>query len=78
MNVSYLRAHMGMVTQDTILFDCSIRDNIAYGLRGAAFDDPDFDPNDYIDEIIGAARTANIHDFIVSLPQVRLPHCDHL
>ena len=48
--------------QEPTLFDMSIRDNIAYG-DNSRTDIP-------VDEIIAAARSANIHDFIVSLPEV--------
>ena len=44
-----------------MLFDLSIRDNIAYGDTTRTFGDK---------EIIEAARSANIHDFISSLPKV--------
>ncbi|RZF44771.1 hypothetical protein LSTR_LSTR000723 [Laodelphax striatellus] len=62
MNVAYLRANIGIVTQEPTLFNCSISENIAYGTakKGVAFD---------MDRIIRAARLANIHDFIVNLPQ---------
>ncbi|MFH1010724.1 MAG: ABC transporter ATP-binding protein [bacterium] len=52
-----LRRLTGVVTQETILFDISIRDNIRYG-RPAATDA----------EVEMASRAANIHDFIRSLP----------
>lgn len=52
-----LRKLMGIVTQETFLFNESIKKNIAYGL------------GDYpIEEIINAAKTANAHDFIMELP----------
>jgi ABC-type multidrug transport system fused ATPase/permease subunit len=57
---NYLRRHMGLVTQEPVLFDCSLRDNIAYGSP---------EPLE-MDDIMKAARTANIHNFIASLPQV--------
>lgn len=53
-----LRAHIGMVPQDTVLFNDTILYNIAYGKEGASQD-----------QIIAAARQANIHTFIESLPQ---------
>ena len=52
-----LRKHIGMVQQDIYLFDGTIRDNIEYGRPGASEE-----------EIKEAARRANIHDFIMSLP----------
>jgi subfamily B ATP-binding cassette protein MsbA len=52
-----LRSLMGIVTQDTILFNDSVRNNIAYGLDT-------FDP----DAVERAARMANAHEFICALP----------
>ena len=52
-----LRSQIGMVQQDVYLFAGTIRDNIAYGKPGAS-----------MDEIIEAAKRANIHDFIRELP----------
>jgi ATP-binding cassette subfamily B protein len=52
-----LRAVIGIVPQDTVLFNDSIEYNIAYGRPGATHDD-----------IVAAARLAQIHDFIVTLP----------
>jgi ATP-binding cassette subfamily B protein len=52
-----LRAHIGIVPQDTVLFNDSIEYNIAYGRPGASRD-----------QIVAAARAASIHDFIESLP----------
>ncbi len=52
-----LRAAIGIVPQDTVLFNDSIEYNIAYGRPGASHAD-----------IVAAARAASIHDFIESLP----------
>jgi ATP-binding cassette subfamily B protein len=52
-----LRKVIGIVPQDTVLFNDTIEYNIAYGRPGASHD-----------EIVAAARAAYIHDFIVSLP----------
>lgn len=52
-----LRAHIGIVPQDTVLFNDTIEYNIAYGRPGASRAD-----------IVAAARAASIHDFIESLP----------
>lgn len=62
MKLKTLRSQMGIVSQEPSLFDRTIADNIAYGdnLRNVTRD-----------EIIEAARKANIHNFIVSLPAVR-------
>ncbi len=53
-----LRKAIGIVPQDTVLFNDTIEYNIAYGRPGASHD-----------EIVAAARAAYIHDFIVSLPE---------
>ncbi len=53
-----------MVSQEPILFNMSIRENIAYGDNSRQ--------NISLDEIIQVAKQANIHDFIQSLPQVYL------
>lgn len=53
-----LRAAVGVVPQDTVLFNDTIRYNIAYGREGATEA-----------EIVEAARSAQIHDFIAALPE---------
>ena len=52
-----LRQAIGMVTQDTILFDASVADNIAYGVPGT----------DHA-RIEAVARAAHAHEFVVDLP----------
>ncbi len=52
-----LRANIGIVQQDVFLFTTTIRENIAYGAVGASFE-----------QVVRAARIAQLHDFIVSLP----------
>jgi len=56
--LSWLRQQMGLVGQEPILFNESIRANIAHGKEGGATED----------EIIAAAKAANAHNFISSLP----------
>ncbi|XP_027187861.1 ABC transporter B family member 9-like isoform X2 [Cicer arietinum] len=58
LRLSWLRQQMGLVGQEPILFNESIRANIAYGKEGGASED----------EIIAAAQAANAHSFISSLP----------
>lgn len=55
--VEALRAQMGMVMQETFLFNASIRENIAYGRADAS-----------MEEIETAARAANAHPFISEMP----------
>ncbi|MBU2866353.1 ABCB family ABC transporter ATP-binding protein/permease [Pacificibacter marinus] len=52
-----LHAAIGVVPQDTVLFNDTVRYNIAYGKDNATFD-----------EIVAASKKAQIHDFILSLP----------
>lgn len=52
-----LRNNIGIVQQDVYLFCGTIKENIAYGKPGAS-----------MDEIVDAAKRANIHDFVMSLP----------
>ncbi len=54
---SSLRAAVGIVPQETVLFNDTIFYNIAYGR-----------PDATADEVIAAAKTASIHEFIISLP----------
>lgn len=51
-----LRNHIGIVSQESILFNTSVRENIAFGM-----------PNATLQEIENAARIANAHDFILNL-----------
>src|SRR6185437_12894256 len=56
--VASLRAQIGMVTQETVLFDDTVANNIAYGL-----------PSVSRSAVEAAARAANAHEFIGALPQ---------
>ncbi|CAF3529729.1 unnamed protein product [Rotaria sp. Silwood1] len=58
LNIQWLRSCLGLVSQEPILFDLTIAQNIAYGRE-----------NTSIEDIIDAATKANIHDFIQQLPQ---------
>ncbi|XP_070567625.1 ATP-dependent translocase ABCB1-like isoform X2 [Ptychodera flava] len=59
LNIQWLRKQIGIVSQEPVLFDCTIAENIAYGDNSR--DVP-------MEEIIDAAKNANIHNFIDSLP----------
>ncbi|KAH7926936.1 hypothetical protein BV22DRAFT_1194028 [Leucogyrophana mollusca] len=64
-DVKHLRDHVAVVSQNPNLFDASIRENIAYGRVGdrgriEAMSD---------EEVVRAAQAANVHDFVMSLPQ---------
>uniref|UniRef100_A0A3Q2PDA5 ATP binding cassette subfamily B member 11 n=1 Tax=Fundulus heteroclitus TaxID=8078 RepID=A0A3Q2PDA5_FUNHE len=59
-SVPFLRSKIGIVSQEPVLFDCSIADNIKYGdnLREIS-----------MNEVISAAKKAQLHDFVMSLPE---------
>ncbi|XP_078572123.1 ATP-dependent translocase ABCB1-like [Branchiostoma floridae x Branchiostoma japonicum] len=59
LNIQWLRSQLGIVSQEPILFDMSIGDNIAYGDNSRVISQ---------DEIVEAAKSANAHDFISALP----------
>jgi subfamily B ATP-binding cassette protein MsbA len=56
--LSSLRSKIGLVTQEIILFNDSVRNNIAYGLENVS-----------LEEVIQVAQAAEAHDFILELPQ---------
>lgn len=56
-NIAELRSNIAIVSQDTFLFNKTIKENITYGKEDAT-----------MDEVNAAARSANIHDFITELP----------
>ncbi|CAF1218437.1 unnamed protein product [Rotaria sp. Silwood1] len=58
LNLQWVRSHFGLISQEPILFDLTISENIAYGLENVSMED-----------IINAATRANIHQFIDQLPQ---------
>ncbi|XP_071479162.1 ATP-dependent translocase ABCB1-like [Diadema antillarum] len=58
LNLRWLREKMGVVSQEPILFNCSIEENIAYGREGVTKE-----------EIVQATKMANAHDFISKLPK---------
>lgn len=59
LKLSWLRQQMGLVSQEPVLFNETIRDNIAYGKQGDVTEE----------EIISATKAANAHNFISSMPQ---------
>ncbi|KAG7308521.1 hypothetical protein JYU34_005733 [Plutella xylostella] len=58
LSVRWLRAQVGLVGQEPVLFNTTVRENIRYGREGASDDD-----------IEAAARQANAHHFIMKLPK---------
>ena len=63
LNIRWLRNQIGIVSQEPVLFDKSIADNIRYGANFREVTD---------EEVIEAAKAANIHNFIQTLPQVTI------
>ena len=61
LNISWLRSQIGIVSQEPVLFDTSISENIRYGALFRDVSD---------EEVEAAAIAANIHSFIETLPQV--------
>ncbi|XP_015742969.1 multidrug resistance protein 1 [Python bivittatus] len=59
LNIQWLRSQIGIVSQEPILFGCSIAENVAYGDNSREVS---------LDEICEVAKAANIHSFIDSLP----------
>ncbi|XP_061530011.1 ATP-dependent translocase ABCB1-like isoform X4 [Phycodurus eques] len=60
LNICWLRSQIGIVSQEPVLFDCSLAKNIAYGDNSRTVT---------IEEIKAAAEAANIHSFIEHLPK---------
>jgi ABC-type multidrug transport system fused ATPase/permease subunit len=60
-NLKWLREQIGVVSQEPVLFGTTIYENIRYGHDKVGYD-----------EIIKAAKMANAHDFISTLPQVNV------
>ena len=58
LNIKWLRDQIGIVAQEPMLFNTTIAENIRFGRLDATMED-----------IIKAAKMANVHDFIFSLPQ---------
>ena len=57
LNLKWLRSNIGVVSQEPVLFDTTIAENIRYGREDASMED-----------IQAAAKSANAHDFITNLP----------
>ena len=64
LNVPMVRSNVGVVSQEPVLFCRSIADNIRYGANSRE--------EVTMEEVVAAAKMANIHDFIESLPEVSL------
>ncbi|XP_014242293.1 multidrug resistance protein 1-like isoform X2 [Cimex lectularius] len=62
MNTEFLRSQIGLVTQEPLLFNCTIKENIIYGSKVCGCIPSEFD-------MYNATKLANIHEFISSLPQ---------
>lgn len=60
-NVQFLRSQIGVVSQEPVLFDRTIAENIQYGANTQSIT---------MDEIIVASKKAYLHDFVMNLPDV--------
>ncbi|KAF5728373.1 Multidrug/pheromone exporter MDR family ABC transporter family [Tripterygium wilfordii] len=58
LQLKWLRSHMGLVSQEPVLFATTIKENIMFGKEGAT-----------MDEVEAAAKAANAHEFITKLPE---------
>jgi len=58
MDLCFLRSQVGLVSQEPVLFSCTVRDNICYGK-----------PDATQEEVERAAQAANAHSFIHKLPE---------
>ena len=61
LNLKWLRTQIGLVSQEPVLFDATVAENIQYGALFREVSD---------EEVVEAAKSANIHSFIESLPEV--------
>lgn len=59
MNIKWMRQHIGVVSQEPVLFGTTIAENIRYGRENVT-----------MEEVERAAKNANAHNFIVQLPKV--------
>lgn len=62
LNIQWLRSLIGIVEQEPVLFATTIAENIRYGRPGVAMHD-----------VVTAAKEANAYNFIMDLPQVKVP-----
>ena len=67
LNLRWLRQHISLVSQEPTLFGTTIYGNIRHGLIGTQFENAD--PEKQEELIINAAKQANAHDFVSSLPE---------
>ena len=65
LNVPWVRSKLSIVSQEPVLFNRTLAENISYG---------DNTKDITMEDIIAAARKANIHSFVSALPQVRHYH----
>jgi ATP-binding cassette subfamily B (MDR/TAP) protein 1 len=66
LDLKWLRRQISLVGQEPVLFNCSIRQNIEHGLIGTNFENAAEEKR--LEVVIQAARMANAHEFITSLP----------
>lgn len=69
LNVRWLRQQMALVSQEPVLFNTTVYENIRFGLHGSEQDRSTVEPAEERQLVINAARMANAHDFIMALPE---------
>lgn len=67
LNLRWLRQQISLVSQEPMLFSTTIYENIRHGLIGTQWENADAEPQREL--IINAAKMANAHDFVISLPE---------
>lgn len=67
LDLQWLRRQISLVSQEPVLFNCSIRTNIEHGLIGTEL--ANIDSEKKAELVVQAAKMANAHDFITHLPQ---------
>ncbi len=68
MKVPQVRSKLGLVSQEPVLFDRTLAENIMYG---------DNERTVSMDEVVDAAKKANIHNFVSQLPMVQFANLEY-
>lgn len=66
-SLKWLRSQIGYVGQEPVLFSCSIKENVEYGLIGTEFENESSDVKFQL--VQEACKKANAHDFVCELPE---------
>lgn len=66
LNVKSLRQVIGLVSQEPVLFEGTVAENVAYGLAGTEYEDESWQVK--LERVMNACQEANAHEFITKLP----------